>query len=281
MTPALILSFVAEAFFTALIEHVAGDVYEKLKGDPARSAFKQALGSAIQRYSTGPRLVLAAPLLKEKGFLTQADVASELTHIFRFDREPNAKLIGEKWKQAIESPPQWNLFTGEAERFISYLENELRNTEVFRPVFEAKDINQVAVNTVAATGYLANIDSQLGDLIKLMQSSFGDINSYFLNATFSIRDQIRDYTSYIEEKTQGFVGRQFVFDAIDQFINKNSRGYVLVRSDPGIGKTALAAQIVKKRGYIHHFNIRPEGVNKASDFLKNVCAQLIAVYDLQ
>lgn len=281
MIPAVILSFVAEAFFTALIENVAGDVYEKLKGDPARNAFKQALGSAIQRYATGARLALAAPLLEEKGFLTQTDVISELTHIVRFDREPDAKLIGEKWKQALESPPQWNLFTGEAERFISYLENELRDTEVFRPVFEAKDLNQVAVNAVATTGHLASIESQLGDLIKLMQSSFADINSYFLNATFSIRDQIRDYTSYIEEKTRGFVGRQFIFDAIDQFINENSRGYVFVRGDPGIGKTALAAQIVKNRGYIHHFNIRAEGLNKASDFLKNVCAQLIAVYDLQ
>jgi hypothetical protein len=281
MISAAILTFAAEAFFGALIDDVAGDVYEKLKGDPARNAFKRALGAAIQRYATGPRLPLANPLLDEQGVLTLPAVATELTHIIRFDREPDAKLIGDQWKQALESPPQWRDFTEEARRLLGYLQSELRDTDVFRPVFEARDLNQVAVNTEAATEHLAHIEAQLGDLVELMQSRFGGINAYFLNATFGIRDQIRDYTNYIEEKTRGFVGRQFIFDAVDQFLNEKSRGYILVRGDPGIGKTALAAQIVKTRGYVHHFNIRAEGVNKASDFLKNVCAQLIAVYELE
>lgn len=276
-----VLTKVADSFTSALMGKVSNELITKLKGDPAHNAFKHALGSAIQRYASGPRLALAAPLLDEQGFLTQADIASELTHIIRFDREPDAKMIGERWKQAVESPPQWNFFTDEAKRLLSYLQNELRDTEVFRPVFEAKDLNKVAVNTITATGHLANIESQLGDLIKLTQSGFGDINSYFLNAVLSIRDHIRDYTSYIEEKSRGFIGRQSILDEIDRFISKNSRGYIFVRGDPGIGKTALAAQLVKDRGYIHHFNIRAEGVNKASDFLKNICAQLIAVYDLK
>jgi hypothetical protein len=252
MIPVAMLSFVAEAFFTGLMENVAGDVYEKLKGDPARGAFKQALGIAIQRYATGQRLTLAGPLLDEQGFLTQSTVAAELTHIIRFDREPDYKFVGDRWKQNLESPPHWRDFTEEARRLLDYLESELRDTDVFRPVFEAKDLNQVAANAEVATEYLAHIEAQLGDLVELMQSRFGGINASFLNATFGIRDQIRDYTSYIEEKTRGFVGRQFIFDAVDQFLNGKSQGYILVRGDPGIGKTALAAQIVKTRGSVHH-----------------------------
>jgi hypothetical protein len=216
----------------------------------------------------------------EKGFLTELGVAKELAHIVQFDRKPDAQLIGARWAQAIEGPPQWNFFTEEAERLLSYLENELRNTEVFRPVFEAKDLNHVAVNTVTTTEHLASIESQLGELIELTHSAFFNINSFFLNATHGIRDQIRDYTSYIEEKTRDFIGRQSIIEEIDQFITHNSFGYVVVRGDPGIGKTALAAQLIKNRGYIHHFNIRAEGVNQVNDFLKNICAQLIAVYDL-
>ncbi len=281
MIAAAILTFAAEAFFAALIENVADDVYEKLKGNPARNAFKEALGTAIQRYATGPRLALASPLLEEHGVLTQREVAAELAQIVRFEREPNTKLIGDRWKQALENPPQWRDFAEEANRLLGYLQSELRDTDVFRPVFEAKDLNRVAANTAASAESLGNIETQLADLIELMQSRFGGINAYFLNATFGIRDQIRDFTSYIEEKTRGFVGRQFIFDAIDGFMREKTRGYVLVRGDPGIGKTALAAQIVKTRGYVHHFNIRAEGINKASDFLKSICSQLIAVYGLE
>jgi len=102
----------------------------------------------------------------------------------------------------------------------------------------------------------------------------------FARVSVGIREQIQDYSLFIEEKTRGFVGRQFVFEAVDQFVQANPRGYFFIRGDPGIGKSALAAQMVKTNGYAHHFNIRAEGINKANNFLKNICAQLIATYDL-
>jgi hypothetical protein len=72
-----------------------------------------------------------------------------------------------------------------------------------------------------------------------------------------------------------------VFDDVNRFIDENPRGYFFIIGDPGIGKSALAAQTVKQNGYVHHFNIRAEGINKATTFLKNVCAQLIAAYELE
>jgi hypothetical protein len=127
---------------------------------------------------------------------------------------------------------------------------------------------------------LGNIEDQLASIADLMDARFGELSRHFLDSSTSIRDDIRDFTRYIEEKTRGFVGRQFVFDAVEQFVNNNPRGYFFVRGDPGIGKSALAAQMIKTNGYLHHFNIRSDGINKATDFLKNICAQLIAVYDL-
>ena len=95
-----------------------------------------------------------------------------------------------------------------------------------------------------------------------------------------IYNEILDQTNILEEKTQNFVGRNFVFDAIEQFITTNPRGYFIVCGDPGIGKSALAAQFVKKKNCVYHFNIRAEGINKALNFLTNICAQLIAAYKL-
>lgn len=97
----------------------------------------------------------------------------------------------------------------------------------------------------------------------------------------SISEQIRDASSYVDEKSAGFVGRRFVFAAIDGFIKERTRGYFFLRGDPGIGKTAILAQLVKQRGYVHHFNIRTRNVVSAADFLRNVCARLIAGWRLE
>jgi len=53
-----------------------------------------------------------------------------------------------------------------------------------------------------------------------------------------------------------------------------------VRGEPGIGKSALIAHLVKSRGYIHHFNIALQAVNRSEQFLTNICAQLITRFDL-
>jgi hypothetical protein len=76
------------------------------------------------------------------------------------------------------------------------------------------------------------------------------------------------------------VGREFVFERLQRFITKNHSGYFIVQSKPGVGKTAFAAQYVKKDALIHHFNCRAEAINKADLFMKNVCAQIISQYNL-
>lgn len=91
---------------------------------------------------------------------------------------------------------------------------------------------------------------------------------------------VLDFSSYIDEKTLGFVGRTFVFDAIDQFVRPYSRGYFFIRGDPGIGKTAVAARYADDEQSIHHFNIRSAGITRGETFLRNICAQLILRYRL-
>ena len=95
-----------------------------------------------------------------------------------------------------------------------------------------------------------------------------------------IRRSILDFGRFITEKTRNFVGRTWLFDRIDEFKDRRPRGYFLIRGDPGIGKSSLAAEIVRRHGYVHHFNIRADGISRAEDFLANVCAQLIAAYGL-
>ncbi|HLO29193.1 MAG TPA: hypothetical protein VK249_08665 [Anaerolineales bacterium] len=92
--------------------------------------------------------------------------------------------------------------------------------------------------------------------------------------------RIISFNTLIAEKTKDFVGRQFVFDALDTFLSEEKSGYFVIRGEPGIGKTALMGQLVKTRNLIHHFNVIQQNIRLPELFLGNVCAQLIDRYKL-
>ncbi|BBC26653.1 KGGVGR-motif variant AAA ATPase [Pseudanabaena sp. ABRG5-3] len=88
------------------------------------------------------------------------------------------------------------------------------------------------------------------------------------------------FQSLITDKTEGFVGREYVFDAINAFIANNSNGYFTIIGDPGQGKTTLLAKYVLDNDYIAHFNLSLQGQNRADQFLESLCNQLINRYQL-
>ena len=94
--------------------------------------------------------------------------------------------------------------------------------------------------------------------------------------------RVLNFERLVRERTSNFVGRDFILRALDESIKDPEfpSGYILIRGEPGIGKTALLGQLVKTRGYVHHFNIAPENIRSARSFLQNVCAQLIVRYRL-
>jgi DNA helicase TIP49 (TBP-interacting protein) len=103
----------------------------------------------------------------------------------------------------------------------------------------------------------------IGDYATVFQGfndSPASIGSYIRSAQFR---------ALIEERRKGFVGRTLVFEAIDSVIAGDNfpSGYVLIRGEPGIGKTALASVMTVREGYVHHFNIAQENICSARQFL--------------
>ncbi|MCT7953885.1 hypothetical protein [Laspinema palackyanum] len=89
-----------------------------------------------------------------------------------------------------------------------------------------------------------------------------------------------DFAAFIEEKTQEFFGREYVFEAIQQFCQQQAKGYFIIEADPGVGKSALLAQYVQQTGCLAYFNILSENRTSTEDFLRSICAQLIERYGL-
>lgn len=90
-----------------------------------------------------------------------------------------------------------------------------------------------------------------------------------------------EFEALIVEKTRSFCGRQFVFDAFEQFLEKQPKGYFTVIGEPGMGKSALAAKYVSEHYAICYFNVLAERRNRPELFLESIRGQLIRRYQLQ
>ncbi|MEG3918445.1 ATP-binding protein [Microcoleus sp. T3_A4] len=86
----------------------------------------------------------------------------------------------------------------------------------------------------------------------------------------------------IQDRTQDFTGRRFLFEAIIEFLQKKPKGYFVLEAEPGVGKSSIMAKLVllMKRRCVVHFNSQSQGTVKAKQFLENACTQLIQAFKL-
>jgi hypothetical protein len=88
------------------------------------------------------------------------------------------------------------------------------------------------------------------------------------------RGQPREFEQIIHEKSHNFVGRDFVFTAIDEFIHRYNRGYFTIIGAPGSGKSAILAKYAIDHPHVVYYNAEVEGKNSVDEFLRVVCQQL-------
>ncbi|MEH2219939.1 MAG: AAA family ATPase [Nostoc sp.] len=91
----------------------------------------------------------------------------------------------------------------------------------------------------------------------------------------------KEFKALMFEKTRLFCGRDFVFNAIQEFFTTQTKGYFSVIGDAGMGKSAIAAKYVLATRYPCYFNVFAEGRNKPEKFLDSIRKQLIKRCSLQ
>src|SRR5919199_6984240 len=84
-----------------------------------------------------------------------------------------------------------------------------------------------------------------------------------------------EFHQLITEKSENFVGREFVFAAINEFLHKYAHGYFTLIGAPGSGKTAILAKYVTSNPHVIYYSAQIEGKNRADEFLITICNQLI------
>ncbi|CAM1364476.1 AAA family ATPase [Tenacibaculum xiamenense] len=96
------------------------------------------------------------------------------------------------------------------------------------------------------------------------------------------------YNTFVSKKERlqrqipkDFVGRNFVFNRINNFINNHTQGYYYLIGNPGLGKTSLALKYAYDNdAIIHRINYQNNGSNTASYFIHELCNQLNDRYNL-
>jgi hypothetical protein len=241
--------------------------------DPQRLAFKKALQETLDEFAkTHPDQ--AEPFF-DKAFLA-GPAAPILARCLSPGEGTSAGALAAACADQLTEPPanrgEW-IAQAEpaAAEFISSLSRHLRESEEFRPLLDSKALDATAIQTADTVRAVQELTRLVDDVFRLQSRAPDPLAGY-----------IRDFRAFCEERTRTFVGREFLLDEIDHHLRDAElpSGYIIVRGEPGIGKSALIAHLVQSRGYVHHFNIALQGLTSPEDFLGNICAQLIIRYEL-
>ena len=83
--------------------------------------------------------------------------------------------------------------------------------------------------------------------------------------------------TYADYLCPDFTGRELYLDEVKEHLRDPDfpSGYIVITGEPGIGKTALAAELVKRQDCVHHFNNAVANIRSPHAFLTNICPQLM------
>lgn len=123
------------------------------------------------------------------------------------------------------------------------------------------------------------------DAVNVVGQLHGDINQTIQIANQTVQvaagrrpeDAIRDFDL---DAADGFVGRQAVLDQLDAFVGQHPAGYFEIVGDAGLGKTALAVEIARRRDAVAFLAGAGSNAHRAEQFLEHVCASLILRHGL-
>lgn len=100
------------------------------------------------------------------------------------------------------------------------------------------------------------------------------------NGDVPVDEAVRDLRPlFADVLSDGFTGRRWLIEQIDTFLAERPGGYLWVEGDAGVGKTALAAHLVRERGWPGHFSRLTRG-GSARIALHNLAGQLARSHGL-
>jgi WD40 repeat protein len=271
-----------------------------LSTDDKQLAFETALARAYTAFARHYPMWTAS--LFDEYFLKSEPViellAKLLTRRGRPDPKEFARLfanhIGQHYSEHRER--LIDDVTPAAADFLKWLEAELENQEVLRPLYDSRALAQIAQNTEAIRQALeSNYKAAMAEAKRYAQVVGNVSKSTIVAGDHNVVTQIflsGDYASlsdlYIPPdpvfkrvRLKDFIGREWLTADLDRFLSKHKCGVWLLDGKAGVGKTAFLAHLVRERGYLHFFAEQAPGPAGVTRALQSLAAQLVSRYRLE
>jgi hypothetical protein len=125
----------------------------------------------------------------------------------------------------------------------------------------------------------ALVDTITASAVTVVENLHGDVNQTVQMAARPVHDFIRDF-DLEAEFDGGFVGRDAVFEQLDAFGMGYRAGYFEIIGAAGLGKTALAVEIARRRDAVAFLASASSNAHRPDQFLEHVSATLIVRHGL-
>jgi len=161
-------------------------------------------------------------------------------------------------------------------------DSDLDNATLSNIIKRKSNVNWNSINTLFKWLEMSLIEQ---DLVQLPSENNQEKGAARGDCATNISPAIN--TIIDDRLSSGFVGRKFVFDAFSEFRNKYPNGgYFTIIAEPGMGKSTIAAQYVKRQSVTDDvdcacFFVNYRGENNAESCILEICNQINDLYDLK
>jgi hypothetical protein len=123
-------------------------------------------------------------------------------------------------------------------------------------------------------------DIRMNQADRLVIGDYNTVYQTIVQHYPELKDSAYDFSDLIDRYASTFIGREFIFEILETFSSENSSGYFRIEADPGIGKTALVAEIARRYNAPAFFTNAREGRTQPASCLAHLCADIIARFGL-
>ncbi len=274
---------------------VAGDPLRAwLKKEPPRLAFQAAFISAYTTFARQHPTWTAS--LMDETFLGREDVTRELGRFLTRTGHPDPAVLSDIWAAYLPlSGVRNHLVEGTRvlADFLGLFEEELKNQEALRPIWDSRTLEQISENAEGIAALLRVRLQTLAEAVTstqlsvqgsvsgsvLISGQHNIVNQTVISSYPALADHIYDFTGLMDDLTRWFEGREFVFAEVEDFIRSHDCGLFRLVADAGLGKSAIAAALAKfYKAPVFFFG--HYGSTNPARCLEHLCADLIARFQL-
>ncbi|MBW4680329.1 MAG: ATP-binding protein [Microcoleus vaginatus WJT46-NPBG5] len=86
-----------------------------------------------------------------------------------------------------------------------------------------------------------------------------------------------EFHRHIQQKNQNFIGRDSIFTAIQEYLNRADRGYITIVGAAGAGKSAILAKYATENPQVAYYTCELPGYNEAEKFITTIGEELLSI----